>query len=88
MNTLANALGAVRSERPIRHATPDEDQGLSAVAAAAGRELRQRVVSELPCRSKAGPAAGLLASIAQPGGNITGMFLDLSELSSKHLLGS
>jgi hypothetical protein len=40
MNTLANALGAVRSERPIRHATPDEDQGLSAVAAAAGRELR------------------------------------------------
>ena len=48
MNTLANALGAVRSERPIRHATPDEDQGLSAVTAAAGRELRQRVVSELP----------------------------------------
>jgi len=62
MNTLANALGAVRSERPIRHATPDEDQGLSAVTAAAGRELRQRVVSELARRSKAGPAAGLVAS--------------------------
>src|SRR5262249_13451604 len=29
--------------------------------------------------------AGLVASIARPGGNITGMFLDLSELSSKHL---
>ncbi len=38
MNTLANALGAFRSEWPIRHATPNEDQGLSAVAAAAGRE--------------------------------------------------
>src|SRR3979490_3157567 len=30
-------------------------------------------------------AAGLVASIARPGGNITGMFLDLSELSGKHL---
>jgi putative ABC transport system substrate-binding protein len=29
--------------------------------------------------------AGLAASIARPGSNITGMFLDLSELSSKHL---
>jgi putative tryptophan/tyrosine transport system substrate-binding protein len=29
--------------------------------------------------------AGLVASIARPGSNITGMFLDLSELSSKHL---
>jgi putative ABC transport system substrate-binding protein len=29
--------------------------------------------------------AGLAASIARPGGNITGMFLDLSELSGKHL---
>ena len=29
--------------------------------------------------------AGLVASIARPGGNITGMFLDLSELSGKHL---
>jgi putative ABC transport system substrate-binding protein len=29
--------------------------------------------------------AGLVTSIARPGGNITGMFLDLSELSSKHL---
>ena len=29
--------------------------------------------------------AGLVASIARPGGNITGMFLDLSVLSSKHL---
>src|SRR5947209_20101816 len=28
---------------------------------------------------------GLVASIARPGGNITGMFLDLSELSGKHL---
>jgi ABC-type uncharacterized transport system substrate-binding protein len=27
----------------------------------------------------------LVASIARPGGNITGMFLDLSELSGKHL---
>ena len=31
MNTLANASRAFRSERPIRDATPDEDQGLSAV---------------------------------------------------------
>src|ERR1700738_4167374 len=30
-------------------------------------------------------AAGLVASIARPGGNITGLFLDLSELSGKHL---
>ena len=30
---------------------------------------------------------GLVASIARPGGNVTGMFLDLSELSGKHLLG-
>jgi ABC-type uncharacterized transport system substrate-binding protein len=29
--------------------------------------------------------ARLVASIARPGGNITGMFLDLSELSGKHL---
>jgi ABC-type uncharacterized transport system substrate-binding protein len=29
--------------------------------------------------------AGLAASIAHPGGNITGLFLDLSELSGKHL---
>jgi putative ABC transport system substrate-binding protein len=29
--------------------------------------------------------AGLVASIARPGGNITGPFLDLSELSGKHL---
>src|SRR4029077_5164395 len=29
--------------------------------------------------------AGLVESIARPGSNITGMFLDLSELSSKHL---
>src|SRR6478609_1856173 len=29
--------------------------------------------------------AGLVTSIARPGNNITGMFLDLSELSSKHL---
>jgi putative ABC transport system substrate-binding protein len=29
--------------------------------------------------------AGLVASIARPGGNITGMFLDLSESSGKHL---
>ena len=29
--------------------------------------------------------AGLVASIARPGGNVTGMFLDLSVLSSKHL---
>src|SRR5262252_9520551 len=29
--------------------------------------------------------AGLVASIARPGSNITGMFLDLSELSGKHL---
>jgi putative ABC transport system substrate-binding protein len=29
--------------------------------------------------------AGLVASIARPGGNITGMFLDLAELSGKHL---
>jgi ABC-type uncharacterized transport system substrate-binding protein len=29
--------------------------------------------------------AGLVASIPRPGGNITGMFLDLSELSGKHL---
>jgi putative ABC transport system substrate-binding protein len=29
--------------------------------------------------------AGWVASIARPGGNITGMFLDLSELSGKHL---
>ena len=29
--------------------------------------------------------AGFAASIARPGGNITGMFLDLSELSGKHL---
>jgi putative ABC transport system substrate-binding protein len=29
--------------------------------------------------------AGLVASIARPGGNLTGMFLDLSELSGKHL---
>jgi putative tryptophan/tyrosine transport system substrate-binding protein len=29
--------------------------------------------------------AGLVASIAPPGGNITGMFLDFSELSGKHL---
>src|SRR5262249_20528962 len=29
--------------------------------------------------------AGLAASIARPGGNITGVFLDLSELSGKHL---
>jgi len=29
--------------------------------------------------------AGLVTSIARPGGNVTGMFLDLSELSSKHL---
>jgi putative ABC transport system substrate-binding protein len=28
---------------------------------------------------------GLVASIARPGGNITGLFLDLSELSGKHL---
>lgn len=28
---------------------------------------------------------GLVESIARPGGNITGMFLDLSELSGKHL---
>jgi ABC-type uncharacterized transport system substrate-binding protein len=27
----------------------------------------------------------LVASIARPGGNVTGIFLDLSELSSKHL---
>src|SRR5947208_3665351 len=30
-------------------------------------------------------AAGLVESIARPGGNLTGLFLDLSELSSKHL---
>jgi ABC-type uncharacterized transport system substrate-binding protein len=29
--------------------------------------------------------AGLVSSIARPGGNITGLFLDLSELSGKHL---
>src|SRR6476660_2682576 len=29
--------------------------------------------------------AGMVASIARPGGNVTGMFLDLSVLSSKHL---
>jgi putative ABC transport system substrate-binding protein len=29
--------------------------------------------------------AGVVASIARPGGNITGLFLDLSELSGKHL---
>jgi putative ABC transport system substrate-binding protein len=29
--------------------------------------------------------AGLVTSIARPGGNITGLFLDLSELSGKHL---
>jgi putative tryptophan/tyrosine transport system substrate-binding protein len=29
--------------------------------------------------------AGLVASIARPGGKITGLFLDLSELSGKHL---
>src|ERR1700738_2715486 len=29
--------------------------------------------------------AGLVASIARPGGNITGLFLDLSDLSGKHL---
>jgi putative tryptophan/tyrosine transport system substrate-binding protein len=29
--------------------------------------------------------AGLVESIARPGGNLTGMFLDLSELSGKHL---
>jgi putative ABC transport system substrate-binding protein len=29
--------------------------------------------------------AGLVASIARPAGNITGLFLDLSELSGKHL---
>jgi putative ABC transport system substrate-binding protein len=29
--------------------------------------------------------ASLVASIARPGGNITGLFLDLSELSGKHL---
>jgi putative tryptophan/tyrosine transport system substrate-binding protein len=29
--------------------------------------------------------AALVASIARPGGNITGLFLDLSELSGKHL---
>ena len=29
--------------------------------------------------------AGLVESIARPGGNITGLFLDLSELSGKHL---
>jgi putative tryptophan/tyrosine transport system substrate-binding protein len=29
--------------------------------------------------------AGFVASIARPGGNITGLFLDLSELSGKHL---
>src|SRR6476660_10137777 len=29
--------------------------------------------------------AGLVASIARPGGNVTGLFLDLSELSGKHL---
>ena len=29
--------------------------------------------------------AGLVASIARPGGNITGLFLNLSELSGKHL---
>src|SRR5436190_4725520 len=29
--------------------------------------------------------AGLVASIARPGGHITGMFLDLSELSGQHL---
>jgi putative ABC transport system substrate-binding protein len=29
--------------------------------------------------------AGLVASIARPGSNITGLFLDLSELSGKHL---
>ena len=29
--------------------------------------------------------AGLVASIARPGGNITGFFLDLSEVSGKHL---
>jgi hypothetical protein len=29
--------------------------------------------------------AGLVASIARPGGNIGGLFLDLSELSGKHL---
>jgi putative ABC transport system substrate-binding protein len=29
--------------------------------------------------------AGLVASISRPGGNITGLFLDLSELSGKHL---
>ena len=30
-------------------------------------------------------AAGLVASVARPGGNITGMFLDLAELSGKQL---
>src|SRR5436309_11117724 len=29
--------------------------------------------------------AGLVESIARPGGNLTGMFLDLAELSGKHL---
>ncbi len=29
--------------------------------------------------------SGLVSSIARPGGNITGLFLDLSELSGKHL---
>src|SRR5215468_3983869 len=29
--------------------------------------------------------AGLVESIARPGGNLTGLFLDLSELSGKHL---
>jgi len=29
--------------------------------------------------------AGLVSSIARPGGNVTGLFLDLSELSGKHL---
>jgi ABC-type uncharacterized transport system substrate-binding protein len=29
--------------------------------------------------------SGLVSSIARPGGNVTGLFLDLSELSGKHL---
>ena len=30
-------------------------------------------------------AAGFIASLAKPGGNLTGMFLDLAELSGKHV---
>ena len=45
-----------------------------------------RVIPVLGIDLEADPVdAGLVASISRPGGNITGLFLDLSELSGKHL---